>query len=91
MSNTQGSSRLVESDRGPDKGEAYGVAGVTQKLKGLHFPVSKDELLREHGNETIQWTKAGESFKLKDCLGKVGKTEFQSITEITAAISDAVH
>lgn len=42
---TQGGSKMGHSDRGPREGEAYGVAGLTQKLQGVHFPIRKEDLL----------------------------------------------
>jgi hypothetical protein len=90
MSNGQGSTRMGESERGPNKGEAYGVAAVTQLFQGVHFPVVKDELVRRFGREQIQWTKEGETYRLEECLREIRRNEFNSITEVTAAISDAV-
>lgn len=86
---TQGSSRIGGSGRGPEPGEAYGVAGLTQKLHGVHFPVSKDELLRKYGNEKFQWTKGGKTYTLKDCLEDLPDT-ISSITQITHTLSEKV-
>ena len=84
---TQGSSKIVDSDRGPNRGEAYGVAGLTQQLQGVHFPVSKEELLNRYGNQKFQWTKNGETLTLRDCLKSL-PNEIGSITEITEAVSN---
>ncbi len=84
---TQGSSRMVDSQRGPEPGEAYGAAGLTQKLRGIHFPISKQELLQQHGNESFQWTKGGKSYTLRDCLQDLPE-RIESITQITEAVSD---
>lgn len=82
---TQGGSKMGHSDRGPREGEAYGVAGLTQKLQGVHFPIRKDELLNQYGNEKFQWTKNGETLTLKECL-KNAPDEIESITQITHAV-----
>jgi hypothetical protein len=82
----QGSAKIVESNRRPEPGEAYGVAGLTQKLQGISFPISKEELLEQYGKEQFQWTKEGESLTLNDCLQSLSD-EIQSITEITEAVS----
>jgi hypothetical protein len=87
---TQGSSRITESDRGPEPGEAYGIAGLTQQLHGIDFPISKDQLMQQYGKKTFQWTKGGETLSLENCLKNVQKNEFNAITEITAAVSDTV-
>jgi hypothetical protein len=86
---TQGSSKMVNSDRGPKPGEAYGVAGLTQQLQGISFPTSKDELLRQYGEEKFQWVKGGETLTLRDCLRALPQ-EIQSITQITQAVSETV-
>lgn len=90
MASTQGSSKITESERGPEKGEAYGVAGLTQKLHGVDFPVSKDELIRQRGQERFQWTKGGETLTLEQCLRNTPQKEFNAITEITSAVSHSV-
>lgn len=84
---TQGSSKMVNSDRGPDQGEAYGVAGLTQQLQGISFPVSKDELLNQYGDQQFEWTKGGETLTLRNCLQSL-PDQIQSITDITEAVSN---
>jgi hypothetical protein len=86
---TQGSSRIVDSERGPDKGEAYGVAGLMQKLHGVSFPISKEKLLNQYGDKQFQWTKEGETLTLRNCLRSL-PNEIKSITEITEAVSNKV-
>lgn len=86
---TQGGSRMGDSGRGPREGEAYGVAGLTQKLHGISFPISKDELIRKYGQEKFQWTKNGQTLMLKDCLQRL-PGQIQSITQITQTVSDSV-
>jgi hypothetical protein len=86
---TQGGSRMGDSGRGPRDGEAYGVAGLTQKLHGISFPISKDDLIKKYGQEKFQWTKGGQSLNLKECLQQL-PNQIQSITQITQAVSDAV-
>jgi hypothetical protein len=86
---TQGSSKIVNSDRGPSPGEAYGVAGLTQKLQGISFPISKDDLLKQYGNQRFEWTKDGETLTLRDCLKNL-PNQVQSITQITQEVSEVV-
>jgi hypothetical protein len=86
---TQGSSKIVNSDRGPSPGEAYGVAGLTQKLQGVSFPISKNDLLKQYGDQKFEWTKGGDRLTLQDCLRNL-PNEVQSITQITQEVSDHV-
>ncbi len=74
--------------RGPAKGVAFGVASVTQALQGASFPLSKDDLIREHGDEKIHWTKDS-SERLGDILADVEKDEFASVAEVASAVSEA--
>lgn len=77
---TQGGSRMVESDRGPNRGEAYGAAALTQKLHGISFPVPKEQ---------FQWTKDGETLTLRDCLQNLPE-QINSVTQITETVSNSV-
>jgi len=85
---TQGSTKIAESNRGPDQGEAYGIAGLSQQLEGIHFPISKQDILEQYGDKTFEWTKGGDTLKLKDCLDAL-PDEINSITQITEAVSDS--
>ena len=73
---------------GPD--QAYGIAAVSEKLKNLHFPVKKQALLDSHGQDRVQWTKAGEAHPLRHYLERIGMEEFRNVTDITHAISQAI-
>lgn len=84
---TQGGSRMGDSGRGPREGEAYGVAGLTQKLHGISFPISKEDLIQKFGHEKFQWTKGGETLTLKQCLQQL-PAQVQSITQITQVVSE---
>ena len=76
--------------RGPAKGEAYGVAGLTRQLHGIHFPISRDEIMDRWGDEEFQWTKEGETYSLRECLQGLPE-EVQSVTQITHTVSENVH
>ncbi len=71
------------------KSQYYGVASVTNALQGLEFPISKQELIHQFGNKTIQWTKDNPQ-ALRDILGKVTQEKFHSIADIAAAVGNAV-
>lgn len=74
--------------RGPD--QAYGIASVAEKLRGVDFPVSRKDLLQKAGNEEIQWEKDGKSLTLRECLENVDQDRFNSVTEVTQAVSKSI-
>lgn len=74
--------------KGPAKGFAFGVASVTQALEGVSFPVSKRDLVRQHGKAQIHWTKDSTE-KLADILERVPQDEFVSVAELASSVSDA--
>ncbi len=73
--------------KGPAKGFAFGIASVTQALEGTSFPISKKELLRQHGKAEIHWTK-DTAETLGDLLKSVPQDEFLSVAEVASAVSD---
>ena len=78
-----------KQERGPREHEAYGVAGLTQNLHGISFPISKREILERWGHQKFQWTKEGLTMTLRDCLQNL-PDEVRSITQITHSISEAI-
>ncbi len=70
--------------KGPAKGHAFGIASVTQALEGASFPISKEELIREHGDAEIHWTK-NSTDTLADFLDEVDQDEFQ----VASAVSES--
>ncbi len=74
--------------RGPAPGHAFGVASVTQAISGANFPISKAELMREFGDEEIFWTK-DKSEVLGDILERVTQDRFQTVAELTSAVSQS--
>ncbi|MBD2691982.1 DUF2795 domain-containing protein [Anabaena catenula] len=75
--------------RGPDKGEAYGVAAVTQALSGIDFPATREEILQQaRGHEEIHWTK-DKTIDLSSLLDQTGQDRFESMPELVEVISQA--
>jgi len=74
--------------KGPAKGFAFGIASVTQALEGTSFPISKQDLLRQHGKEKIHWTKDSTE-TLADLLKSVPNDEFLSVAEVASAVSES--
>lgn len=74
---------------GPDKGQAFGMAAVTQTFEGVHFPISKDELLAHVGDQNIEYYK-GHYVNLRSVIEECQIEEFNSPTEIVQAVKDIV-
>lgn len=73
---------------GPDKGQAFGVAAVTQALHGVDFPVTKEELIEQAGDKEIQYRK-GQAIKLARLLRDFEDEEFPTMAEVVEAVSAA--
>lgn len=74
-------------DRGPVKGEAYGMAGVMQALQGLDFPAGKNEILRKiKGREKIAWS-ADRTLDIQSVLESLPDTGYESVAELIRAIA----
>lgn len=79
-----------EHHRGPEKGEAYGVAAVTQALSGIDFPANKHKILEQaRGHEEIHWTK-DKTIDLRSLLDQTNQDEFESMPELVEVISESV-
>lgn len=86
----RGQQKKGSEHRGPDKGEAYGVAAVTQVLAGIDFPASKEDILEQaRGHEEISWTK-DRTIDLRSLLDQTDQDEFESMPELVEAISESI-
>ncbi len=74
---------------GPEKGEAYGMAAVTQAFQGTEFPASKQDLIRRAGDQKISWTKGGPKLKLGDLIRQAPSDNFPSMAQVVSAVADA--
>jgi len=74
---------------GPAKGEAYGIAAVTQALDGLHFPASKEQVLERAGSQRIEYRK-GQEVNLRQIIQDAPADEFPSMAQIVQAVSEAL-
>ena len=75
--------------RGPEPGEAYGSAAVTQALGGVDFPASKDELISMRGDRDVQVEK-GEHMKLREILQRLPQDNFDSMADLVSALRDVM-
>lgn len=82
---TQG--KNARDNRSSRENEAYGAASLTQKLQGVRFPIRKEELLRQYGDQKVQWTKNSESLTLRDCLRNAPE-EIRSVTQIAQMVEE---
>lgn len=74
---------------GPEKGEAYGMAAVTQAFQGTAFPATKEELIRRAGDHQISWTKGGPKLRLADLVRQAPTDNFPSMANVVSAVADA--
>ena len=74
---------------GPAKGEAYGIAAVTQALDGLHFPASKEQVLERAGSQQIEYRK-GQQVDLRPIIEDAPADEFPSMAQVVQAVSEAL-
>ncbi len=74
---------------GPPKGEADGIAAVTQALEGLDFPATKEDVLsRVKGNEEIHGSKQ-KTVNLRTIFLRVPDEKFDSMAGIVHVVSEA--
>ena len=83
-----GTNRGPYEKPGPDKGEAYGVAAVTQALAGIDFPAKKSDLLAQAGHKKIEYHK-GHPVELRRLIHDFPNEEFPTMAEVVEAVSDA--
>jgi hypothetical protein len=74
---------------GPAKGEAYGIAAVTQALDGLHFPATKEQVLERAGSQRIHYRK-DQVVALRQIIEDAPAEEFPSMAQIVQAVSEAL-
>ena len=74
---------------GPPKGTAFGIAAVTQALKGLDFPATKQDLLNHVRNNTIEYRK-GQPVNLRKIIQDTSVDDFPSMANVVEAVSAAM-
>lgn len=75
---------------GPAKGEAYGIAAITQALHGLDFPATKDDLLEHVGSKEIEYRK-GQPISLRRIIEDAPADDYPSMANVVEAVSEALH
>lgn len=74
---------------GPPKGTAFGIAAITQALKGVDFPATKKDLLKRAGAQSIEYRK-GQPVSLRQVIEDCDIDEFPSMANVVEAVSDAL-
>ena len=74
---------------GPPKGTAFGIAAVTQALKGLDFPTTKKALLAHVKNHSIEYRK-GQPVNLREIIQDTDVDDFPSMANVVEAVSAAM-
>lgn len=72
-------------ERGP--GHAYGAAAIVKCIQGTHFPISKNDIVSQYGNCTVEFKK-GETMKLSDLLSDVSEETFNSPVDLEKALKN---
>lgn len=75
---------------GPAKGEAYGIAAVTQALHGVDFPTTKEALLDHVGDQEIEYRK-GQPVSLRRLIEDAPADDYPSMANVVEAVSEALH
>ena len=74
---------------GPPKGEAFGIAAITQALDGLEFPATKEALLKRAGRQSIEYRK-GQPVNLRKIVEDLEDEEFPSMAQVVHSVSQAL-
>ena len=76
----------VHNKPGPQQGQAYGIASVSNALGGVEFPMTKRDLIEQYGDKQIEWTK-GNPEPLRDILKETLEDDFDSMSDVVSAVS----
>lgn len=61
---------------------AHGMASVSEALKGVKFPINKQELMQQVGNRSVQVTET-HAMMMSELLQACTHETYSSITDIT--------
>lgn len=74
---------MTEDTKGPEKGQAFGAAALTQVLSGIDFPTSKDKLISEYGDTTIEVEK-GKEMTVREVVENCHDHQFETMADVLA-------
>lgn len=72
----------MEHKPGPEKGEAYGMASVSQALQGVNFPISRQELMDKVGDRQVEVEK-GKMMSMRDIISACPHEMYNSPIDVT--------
>jgi len=72
----------MEHKPGPEKGEAYGMASVSQALEGVNFPISRQELMDKVGDRQVEIEK-GKMMPMSDLISACSHEMYNSPIDVT--------
>ncbi|MCL6472040.1 MAG: hypothetical protein K6T91_04435 [Firmicutes bacterium] len=73
----------MEHRPGPEKGEAYGTASLTQALEGVNFPISRNDLIEQVGNRQVEVDK-GKMMPMRDLLMACSHEMYNSPVDVVS-------
>jgi hypothetical protein len=81
----------IAGERGPAKGEAYGIAALTRSFQGVDFPAEKQALIdRIKDKPEVHWAK-DVTLDLREILESLPDRRISGITELTHLMSEHIH
>ncbi|HEY9898022.1 MAG TPA: hypothetical protein V6D00_02465 [Pantanalinema sp.] len=72
-----------------DNPQHVGIATLMDAVEGVHFPIKKDQLIAQKGDETIDLT-GDRPERLRVMLLRVEDDEFLSVTDLVQKIEHAL-
>lgn len=60
----------------------YGMASLSEALKGVDFPISKQDLIQQVGNRDVQ-VEQGKTLKMSDFLNACSHDTYNTVTDVT--------
>lgn len=61
---------------------AYGMASLSEALKGVDFPISKHDLIQQIGDRNVQ-VEEGKTLKMSEFLEACTHETYHSVTDVT--------
>ena len=64
-----------------------GIQSLTESLKQVHFPISRDDLLQKYGDTRIQLVH-GTVMSLREALADIIQPSFKSLSDLAVAVGE---
>lgn len=79
----------LNPDTNADSPQHVGIATLMDAVEGVRFPIKKDALIAQKGDETVDMT-GDRPERLKVMLLRVEDDEFLSVTDLVQKIESAI-